>query len=192
MKFNLLPKSFYLHDPAVVSKKLLGKILVRRLNNKIISGKIVETEAYYGLSDPASRVTKRNSQNFSLKAGEAFIYNVHDSWLLNIVANKNSKPQGVLIRALEPLEGQEIMKKNRNGKDGFLLINGPGKLTQALKINKSFHGMQIYGRKSNLMIAQPSKKEPFAILSSNRIGVRNDLKRKLRFYIKENKWVSKK
>jgi len=187
---KILSKSFYLKDPAVAAKELLGKLLVRKLGNEELLGKIVETEAYYGLSDPASRVTKKAAESFSLKAGQTFIYMVHNSWLLNIVANKKDKPQGVLIRAVEPLNNLEILKKNRKGKDCFLLTNGPGKLTQAMKITKEHHGIMVYAKDSDLTIAEGTK-EHFIIISNHRIGIRNDLKRKLRFYIEGSKWVSK-
>jgi len=189
----ILPKEFYIRDSAVVAKELLGKLLIRKLNGRELIGKIVETEAYYGKNDPASRAftTPKMAEQMWQEGGKTFVYIVHNNWLLNIVTGKKGIPSAVLIRAIEPLNHHETLKKHRNGKDGFLLTNGPGKLTQAMKITKNHHNLEIYGQKSNLIIAQPSKIDPFTIASSHRIGVSKDLKRKLRFYIKDNKWVSR-
>ena len=188
----ILPKEFYMRDPAVVAKELLGKLLIRKLNSKKLIGKIVETEAYYGKNDPASRAftTPKMAEQMWDEGGKTFVYMVHNNWLLNIVTGKKGIPSAVLIRAVEPLNHHEILKKHRNGKQGYLMTNGPGKLTQAMKIDKTFHDIEVYNN-SNLTIAQSSIKDSFTITASHRIGVSNDLKRKLRFYIKDNKWVSR-
>ena len=188
-----LPKSFYLRDTAKVARGLLGKILVRKLGKRLLKAKIVETEAYYGKNDPASRAftTPKMASQMWNEGGRTFIYIVHNNWLLNIVTGKKGIPSAVLIRAVEPLNNFEMLKDHRNGKDGFLLTNGPGKLTQALRISKEHHNVKIYDKKSGLTIADENK-EHFQIVSSNRIGVKHDLKRKLRFYIKENRWISRK
>ena len=187
-------KKFYIRDPAVVAKGLLGKIIIRKLGNKLLLGKIVETEAYYGKNDPASRAftTPKMAEQMWNEGGRTFIYMVHNSWLLNVVTGKKGIPSAVLIRAVEPLNNLELLKDHRKGKDGFLLANGPGKLTQAFKITKEHHNIKVYGKKSDLIIASPPKKEHLPIIRAHRIGVSKDLKRKLRFFIKDNKWVSKK
>ena len=190
---KVLPKDFYERDPALVAKELLGKILVRRLGSEVLSGKIVETEAYYGKNDPASRAyTGRKIFNelMFLDVGKAFIYMVHANWLLNIVAHLKNDVGAVLIRAIEPLEGIEIMRKNRKVEDIRNLTSGPGKLTKALAITKEQNGIDVTEISSELTIAE-SKMESFEIGTSHRIGVKNDLPRGLRFFVKGNKFVSK-
>ena len=185
-------KSFYLQDAAKVARQLLGKILIHKLDGKILAGKIVETEAYYGKNDPASRAftTPKMAEQMWNEGGKTFVYMVHNNWLLNIVTGKKGLPSAVLIRAVEPLNNFDLLKSHRKGKDGFLLTNGPGKLTQAMKITKKHHDIAVYDKNSLLIIAD--SKDKFKIISSHRIGVSKDLKRKLRFYIKNNGWVSKK
>ena len=190
---KVLPKDFYERDPALVAKELLGKILVRRLGSEVLSGKIVETEAYYGKNDPASRAyTGRKIFNelMFLDVGKAFIYMVHANWLLNIVAHLKNDVGAVLIRAIEPLEGIEIMRKNRKVEDIRNLTSGPGKLTKALAITKEQNGIDVTEISSELIIAE-GKMESFEIGTSHRIGVKNDLPRELRFFVKGNKFVSK-
>jgi len=190
---KVLPKDFYERDPALVAKELLGKILVRRLGSEVLSGKIVETEAYYGKNDPASRAyTGRKIFNelMFLDVGKAFIYMVHANWLLNIVAHLKNDVGAVLIRAIEPLEGIEIMRKNRKVEDIRNLTSGPGKLTKALAITKEQNGIDVTEISSELTIAE-GKMESFEIETSHRIGVKNDLPRELRFFIKGSKFVSK-
>ena len=190
---KVLPKDFYERDPALVAKELLGKILVRRLGSEALSGKIVETEAYYGKNDPASRAyTGRKIFNelMFLDVGKAFIYMVHANWLLNIVAHLKNDVGAVLIRAIEPLKGIEIMRKNRKVEDIRNLTSGPGKLTKALAITKEQNGIDVTEISSELTIAE-GKMESFEIETSHRIGVKNDLPRELRFFVKGNKFVSK-
>lgn len=189
---KILNKKFYERDPAIVAKELLGKILVRKFGREKLAGKIVETEAYYGKEDPASRAhlgwPKYCVKLLYDKPGKALIYNVHNNWLFNIVAHKKGKAGAVLIRALEPLEGIEIMKNNRKELDVKRLTNGPGKLTKAFGITKELNGIYVTSKKSEIFIVD--NKEKFEICSSHRIGVTKDLKKKLRFFIKGNKFVS--
>ncbi len=186
----ILPKKFYARDAEIVAKDLLGKLLVREIGNKKLVGKIVETEAYYGLNDPASRAyTGKKNMNSVMwcDAGTIFVYMVHNNWLLNVVTGKKEDPQAVLIRAVEPIEGIEIMKKNREKEKE--LTNGPGKLTKAFAIDRSFNKKKIYKKETKLYILD--NKEEFEIGTSNRIGVSKDLEKHLRFFIRGNKYVSR-
>ena len=188
---DILDESFYSQDTAIVAKKLLGKHLVRIYKDTVVSGKIVETEAYYGENDPPSRAYKGYNNFAKLmwdKPGKIFIYMVHSNWLLNIVTMSFGVPSAVLIRAIEPLEGLDFMLKNRS-KHGKDLSNGPGKLTQAMDIDKSFNGLDATNKIGNLYVK--NSYENYEIKSSNRIGVKRDLERKLRFFISGNKYVSK-
>ncbi|RJS85951.1 DNA-3-methyladenine glycosylase [Candidatus Bathyarchaeota archaeon] len=187
-----LPKEFYIRDPETVARDLLGKRLVRRLGSEELIGIIVETEAYYGADDPASRASKGIKPHNKLmfeEPGRAFIYNVHNNWMFNIVAHEEGKVGAVLIRAIQPVKGIDIMKKNRKVHEISKLTNGPGKLTKALKIDKSLNGASVTSTSSEIYIANGDLK--FNIESSHRIGVKADLKRELRFFIKDNPFVSR-
>lgn len=134
---EVLPREFYERDPEVVAKELLGKRLIRKLDEIFLEGIIVETEAYYGLDDPASRAyhgVKNYNMPMWKEPGRAFIYNVHKYWMLNIVAHEVNQIGAVLIRAIEPTRGVEVMKRHRPVKKMLDLTNGPGKLITALKI----------------------------------------------------------
>ena len=111
-----------------------------------------------------------------MEAGTILVYGVHNNWLINFVTNDKGKAEAVLIRALEPLNF------NANTK-------GPGLLTKALKINKIFHKENICNEED---IWIENNNEKFRIIKSFRIGVKKDLKKKLRFYIKDNKYISRK
>lgn len=174
----MLQHSFYARDSAVVAKALLGKILFRELNGKILRARIVETEAYYDNSDPASRACKNGDLKETMKsrAGTILVYGVHNQWLINFVTGKKGRAEAVLLRALEPL--------NFNAN-----CRGPGLLTKALKIDKKFHKKNICN--CNELWVDDSKKK-LEIASSCRIGVKIDLPRDLRFFIKNNLFVSRK
>ena len=187
-----LPKRFYERDPEQVAEGLLGNILVRKLGAQSLSGLIVETEAYYSSEDPASRARHGKKSYNRLMWGEpglAFIYNVHKYWMLNIVAHEPNQVGAVLIRALEPVDGLNVMKRNRGIEELKELTNGPGKLTVALEIDRRLNGVPVTSWESGITIAE--NKMDFRIGRSHRIGVRKDLVRKLRFYIEGNRFVSR-
>ena len=184
----MLPKKFYNRDAATVARELLGKIIVKR-DEGIMKGRIVETEAYYGMSDPASRARK-GAKIMWEDAGISFIYMVHGNWLFNIITMPRGEPSGVLIRAVEPLEGIEKMKRNRGVENIRELTSGPGKFTKAFGIDKRYHGIKIYARNSPIYIKDG--KMDGEIVRSYRIGVKQDLPEPLRFYIKDNPFVSRK
>jgi DNA-3-methyladenine glycosylase len=185
----MLGYTFYNRDPCVVAKNLLGHILKKN----DMASRIVETEAYYGMGDPASRAfmgkTQMNKWMWN-KAGTIFIYMVHGHWLLNIITERKNLPSGVLIRAVEPLEGINIMVKNRPVEVVRNLTSGPGKLTQAYGITKNLNGQDIFKKKSEVTIWE-GPNISFDIISSHRIGVKRDVSEKLRFYIRDNPFVSK-
>ena len=172
-----LRKNFFARDAAIVARQLLGKILVRKFNKKFLKTRIVETEAYYGKRDPASRARQNGSLRAMMleKPGTLLVYGVHNNWLLNIVTGRKGKAQAVLIRAVEPLNFGADTK-------------GPGKLTAALHIGKEFHGVPL-GKE--IFICEDGKLSRNKIAKSKRIGVKQDLEKPLRFFIKGNMWVSK-
>ncbi len=189
---EILPREFFERDPEIVAKELLGKRLIRKLGKDFLEGIIVETEAYHGSNDPASRAY-HGMRNYNKpmwnEPGRAFIYNVHKYWMFNVVAHKSDQVGAVLIRAVEPTKGIEAMKQNRPVKKVFNLTNGPGKLTTALKINKGLNEVSVSSFENEIIIVDNEKK--FEIGSSHRIGVRKDLRKKLRFFVKGNKFVSR-
>jgi len=187
-----LGHDFYERDPAEVAGALLGKTLVRRLDSDRLEGVIVETEAYYGEGDPASRAFKgRKSYNEVMwgEPGRLFVYNVHRYWMLNFVAHEPGGVGGVLIRALEPTVGVERMLLNRPAVKLTDLTNGPGKLSVALAVDKSLNGGKATNEGCPVHVFH-SDSEP-EMASSHRIGVTRDLPERLRFYVKGNKFVSR-
>ncbi len=190
----ILHKQFYGRDPKIVAKELLGKKLIRKINGLFFEGMIVETEAYYGQKDPASRAyhgLKNYNRQMWGESGTAFIYNVHKYWMFNIVSHPPDKVGAVLIRAIEPLKGVESLRERRLVKNALNLLNGPGKLTESLLINKDLNGISVHLNTSQIIIAYNEIDFKFEIRSSHRIGVKKDLQRNLRFFIKGNKFISK-
>ncbi|HUS77381.1 MAG TPA: DNA-3-methyladenine glycosylase [Patescibacteria group bacterium] len=188
-----LPREFYIDDPAEVARRLLGKVVVRKLGSTLLSGRIVETEAYYGYKDPASRAFKgRKVYNSSMfeEQGRLFIYMVHSYWLLNIVAHPEGKVGAVLLRALEPLEGIPAMKVNRGVEEVRDLMRGPGRLTRALNVINDLNGLDITDVKCPLVIIDNGS-DVEKIGESHRIGVTSDLPLKLRFYVEGSRFVSR-
>lgn len=184
-------REFYNRKTDVVARDLLGKILIRRLNGELLEGKIVETEAYFGTDDPASRafhgMKKYNLAMFQTP-GHVFIYNVHKYWMLNIIAH-NDGVGGVLIRAIEPIRGLKTMLSNRHVNKIYDLTNGPGKLTLALKVDKSLNEVDVTTDSNPIYVKDNSI--DCKIQTSPRIGVTKDLPEYYRFYCVDNKFVSK-
>lgn len=190
----MLPRKFYRRNTEEVARELLGKYFVKRENSGTVGGEIVETEAYFGSDDPASRASRKKTKINKImwgKAGLSLVYMVHGNWLFNVVTEEEEIPGAVLIRALKPLEGIEIMKKRRNKNKERELTSGPGKLTQALGISKKHHGIDLINSKEIFIKKSEHTVEKSEILSSHRIGVTEDLDRELRFYIKGCKHVSR-
>lgn len=189
---KIVGKEFYKRHPTVVAKDLLGKLLVRNLNGKIISGKIVETEAYSS-DDPASHsyrgMTESNKLMFG-EVGRAYIYFTYGNhFCLNVVAKDDEPAGAVLLRAIEPVEGIELMKKFRKTDDLYNLTSGPGKLTKALDVDKRLKGVDMT-KDGELFIADTGK-EKFDIETTERIGISSAKQKKWRFIVKDNKFVSK-
>ena len=189
--FKRLGRDFYERWAVDVAKDLLGKLLIRRIDGRVLVGRIVEVEAYRGSDDPASHAyrgkTERNKIMFD-RGGLAYIYlayGIHR--LLNVTAEPPGKPAAVLIRALEPIDGIEVMMRFRGTSDLRALTSGPGRLTEALKIGLELNGLDLT-MSDELFIADDGFKD-FETGSSPRIGVRD--RRKWRFYIKGNRFVSR-
>lgn len=170
-----LPKEFYLKGKVeVIAPKLLGKLLKTRIDGELCSGKIVEVEAYCGLRDKACHAyfgkTNRNSAMFE-EGGVAYVYlcyGIHR--LFNIIVGDLDHPSGILIRAVEPVEGLDAMKKRRgHPKKLFDISNGPGKLSQALGIQLSHNGESLQG--NNIWLEENEISTKGKILAGPRIGI---------------------
>jgi DNA-3-methyladenine glycosylase len=193
---KILSRSFYARDTDLVARELLGKIIVREIDGHLLKARIVETEAYMGIADPASHayggMRVRNAPMYG-PVGHAYVYFTYGMYYcVNFVSRNLSHPAGgVLIRAVEPLEGIEFMEKNRHKHTTRGLTNGPGKLTQALAITKELNSHEVTHKGPLYVIDAPEvpKKD---IVVSKRVGISKAVDEPLRFYIKDNKWVSKK
>lgn len=185
------PKSdFFARSSDKVARDLLGYTLVK-MDRGVLKGKIVETEAYYGNEDPASRVAQNGRTDMTEimwgSPGKIFVYMVHNNWMFNFITEEKGKPGAVLIRAVEPLTGIELMKKRRE-MPFKSLTDGPGKFTQAFQIDKRFKGQFV--NDCAVQIENDQNKN-FEIERSGRIGISEGKEKQWRFYIKGNKFVSK-
>jgi DNA-3-methyladenine glycosylase len=187
-----LPREFFVRDPAFVARELLGKRLIHRIEGGSLEGVIVETEAYFGLLDPASRAFRGKKDYNRLMWGEpgrVFVYNVHRYWMFNVVAHEPGEIGAVLIRALEPTIGLDAMLRNRPVEDHEELTSGPGKLTIAFGMDKSLHGHDVTDPESEVYFVDGSLEHEIG--TSRRIGVTRDLDMDLRFFAKGNPYVSR-
>jgi len=203
MKFENLSLDFFRRDARKVAEDLLGKIVVRNYMGYKLTGRIVETEAYVGKIDKASHAYnyKKTTRTESLfkSAGIAYVYKIYGMYnCMNIVTGCEGDPQGVLIRAIEPIEGIEVMSENRFNKpftklkprEILNLTSGPGKLCIALNIDKSLNTHSILSEELSLY-ADDFK--DFKIVYSKRIGIDYAEEAKdflWRYYIEGNKYVS--
>jgi DNA-3-methyladenine glycosylase len=183
-------------DVLIIAKELLGKILVTRFNGVTTSGRIVETEAYIGLTDKAShsfggRRTPKNEHMYAA-AGTSYVYICYGMHhLFNVVTNKKEVPDAVLIRALDPLKGIDTMLERTNKKKlDYTLTRGPGNVGKSLGISKIHSGLNLL---SNRIYILDEGSAAITIASSKRIGVESAGAAALlpyRFYISGNKYVS--
>ena len=188
-------------DVVSIAKELLGKIIVTKFEGVTTSGRIVETEAYIGLTDKAShsfggKRTARNEHMYAA-AGTAYVYICYGMHhLFNVVTNEKNIPDAVLIRAVEPLQGIDTMLKRTNKKTlDNTLTKGPGNVGKALGISKDHSGLNLSGNKIFICEDKPGNYDLAGALigSSKRIGVESAGSAALlpyRFYVKGNKFVS--
>ncbi len=178
-------------DTVLLARDLIGKILVRETPEGVLSGRIVETEAY-PVGDAAGHAfpgeTMRNRALF-LSRGHAYVYLAYGvSYMLNVSSEESGVGAGVLVRALEPLEGVAAMQRNRGVQDLRDLMRGPGRLAAALDINRRLDGVDLC-RKGPLWLAQDDHALP-DIGRSVRIGLSRETDRPLRFYVRGDRFVS--
>jgi DNA-3-methyladenine glycosylase len=187
---KILPRRFYDRPATEVARDLLGKVLVHGATG----GVIAETEAYLGLSDAASHAycgrTERNKVMFG-PPGHAYVYFIYGMYeCVNVVCEREGSAGAVLIRAIEPLVGIELMKIRRpTAKRLRDIASGPGKLTIALGITRALNGADV--TKGSLLVRESRGGEPFEIEAGPRIGITKNADWPLRFTIKGSEFVSR-
>lgn len=199
-----LRREFYRRDTLIVAKELLGNLIVKNVGNDLIVAKIVEVEAYRGTIDKAAhsysgKVTDRTKIMYG-DGGFAYVYLIYGMYYcMNIVASTINNPEAILIRAVEPIDGINVMSQLRFGKDfnditkkqKINLTNGPGKLCIALNITKESNGVDMCGEDFYIL---DNEKKDFTIETSKRINIDYSEEAKdfyWRFFIKNNPYVSK-
>ena len=189
-----LPREFYLRPTRAVARDLLGCILVSKRGGAITAGRIVETEAYLGPEDPASHAAIRPVAARTLfygEGGHAYVfrsYGLHHC--LNAITGRAGRPGCVLIRALEPVGGTRAMARRRGvPADSVLLTNGPGKLAEALGVTLRDNGVDL--TRGPLAIGPPDAPREFGVGVGPRVGITRATAMPLRFWIRLNRYVSR-
>ena len=198
----IIDKEFYNRSAIDVANDLLGKVLVREVDGRILKGKIVETESYIGAIDKAchaynGRRTKRTEILYS-DCGVAYVYFIYGLYhCFNVVTNEKDVAEAVLIRAIEPLNEFDYISQVRYKKQfkelSKTLTNGPSKLCLAYLIDKDLNGDKLY--EQGKIYLEESEENDFEIVKIKRIGIDYAEEAKdflWRFYIKDNDFVSKK
>lgn len=212
---NILKEEFYARDTLTVARDLLGKILIHEVDGKLIGGKIVETEGYLGVLDKGAHAYggKQTPKVMPMygKPGTVYIYSIYGMYVcLNAITVKEGEPQGVLIRAVEPLVGLDFMSEKRSKKsyseltkkEVLNLTSGPSKLCIALGITKSLNNTMFFGGEMYIVESDSEVQSLFEvedlpngrIVESKRIGIdyAEEAKDFLnRFYYDNNPYVSK-
>ena len=191
---SILPRSFYDRDTEIVAREMLGTILECTTPHGKASGIIVETEAYVGEHDPACHaaagLTRRTAPLYE-RPGISyvyFIYGVH--WCFNAVTRAKGLPGAVLVRAIEPLTGEPLMRERRGSKvSGVNLTNGPGKLCAALGIDGSLNGVSL--QRGALVIRAGGDVSADQVVVTPRIGISKAADWPLRYLVRDNPFVSK-
>ncbi len=200
---KLLDFSYYENqDTIAIAKDLLGKVLVSRIDGVLTSGIITETEAYLAPEDQASHAKNNNktpkNETMYASGGTAYVYKcygIHD--LLNVVTGPEGQAHAILIRAIEPLDGLEIMKERRKiGKNNYVLTGGPGKVSRALGVTSRHDGISFADQESELNIYDSGNHIKLErMYSGPRVGMSVYTGKwahsPYRYYIRDNKWVSR-
>lgn len=172
-----LDRAFFERDTVEVAKDLLGRLLVRTIDGERVSGRIVETEAYSGFEDAAShaygRMTPRNAVMFG-EVGISYIYFIYGKyWMLNVIAKPRGVeyPAAILIRAVEPVEGLEIMAAQRSEREMREWTNGPARLVLALNIDPTLNGIDMTALDSPLHFEAGEPVPSTIIRTGARVGL---------------------
>lgn len=189
---DILPRDFYLQPTLEVARGLLGRLLIHETADGPTGGLIVETEAYLALDDPGCHAaigrTPRNAVMFG-SPGHVYVYRIHQVVCMNLVTAPEGVPEAVLIRALEPTIGLDLMRLRRGVEKLKDFCSGPGKLCQALGVTLSDNGRDV--TQPPLYVAESAA--PGRIVQTTRIGLREDRGADLpmRFYVADSPYVSR-
>ena len=190
---RVLPPEFYARPAVAVARDLLGRVLLSEVGGDRTAGRIVETEAYTGPEDAASHAaasigrTERNDPLFG-PPGTAYIhlnYGIH--WCLNAVTTAEGCPAGVLIRALEPTLGLDVMERRRGRPE---LTSGPARLTEALGVGPELQRHPLQRSPLRILVGGGPVAES-DVIATTRIGISRAADLELRFYERDNDWVSR-
>jgi DNA-3-methyladenine glycosylase len=191
---RVLSTSFYDRDTEIVAREMLGTILECTTDRGRASGIIVETEAYIGEDDPACHAAVGRTRRTEPLYGRPgisyvyFVYGVH--WCFNAVTRREGLPSAVLVRAIEPLDGLDLMRERRGPKVSVVnLTNGPGKLCAALGIDGKMNGLSL--QRGPLVVREGSSFNSAQIVTAKRIGITKAAEWPLRFYVRGNEFVSR-
>lgn len=191
---RLLRRSELPADTATLARFLIGKSVVRMVSDGAMVGRIVETEAY-PVGDASCHAfngkTVRNASLF-LERGHAYVYFTYGMWqMLNVSSEGEGIGAGVLIRAVEPIIGVELMAQNRPGASLRTMAAGPGRLCQAMEIGPALNGIDLC-RRGPLWLGVDVQRpgEPPEIGVSVRIGISREVERPLRFYLRGSPYLS--
>jgi len=194
---EILQRSFYERPTEQVARNLLGKVLVHRLEGHTLTGRIVEVEAYVGVHDPAAHAaagrTPRTDVLFG-SGGHAYVYLIYGMYeCLNLVAEAAGSPGCVLVRALEPLDGIDEMRRRRRVDRLEAIASGPGKLTRAMGITRAHTGVDV--TRGNLIVcsgdATGAPIKAGQIVAGPRIGITKAVDWPLRFHLAGSRFVSR-
>jgi DNA-3-methyladenine glycosylase len=190
-----LPVAFFRRPTEVVAAELLGMVVLSSMGGEVTEARIVETEAYLGYDDPASHgyLHRRSARNEALfgPPGSWYVYLSYGMhWCANLVCQRSGLASAVLLRAVEPLAGFEIMRRRRGGVVDRQLCSGPGKLTQALGITRDLDGLRMAG--SGIVVRRPDSMEVIAVSATPRIGITKATDWPLRFCLAGSPWTSRK
>ncbi|MDQ7844100.1 MAG: DNA-3-methyladenine glycosylase [Armatimonadota bacterium] len=186
-----LPRSFFARSTLQVARGLLGHLLVHETPRGRLVGRIVEVEAYRGPRDPASHAFRKTARSRIMwgTPGTAYVYfSYGNHYCLNVVTEREGTAGAVLLRALEPMEGLEIMRRRRRTADVRLLTSGPGRLTRAMGIGREHNGRDL--TRPPLYLAA-GRRGPVRIRAGPRIGIRRAVDRPWRFYLSGSPFVSR-
>jgi DNA-3-methyladenine glycosylase len=195
----IIEREFFDRPTLTVARELLGQRLVREIDGRRLSGLIVETEAYIGPHDSANHASRGRTARTEVIFGPPgrtyiyFVYGMH--YMLNLVTEPAGFPAAVLIRAVEPVEGLELMQSRRQGvKSKFDLTNGPGKLCQALAIDKTLHNWDV-SLGQRLWLERGDTLPDSLVATGSRIGIAyarpEDQRAPWRFWRRGNPFVSR-
>jgi DNA-3-methyladenine glycosylase len=190
-----LPVAFFRRPTEVVAAELIGKIVVSTVGGLLTAGRIVETEAYLGYDDPASHGYRhhRNARNEALfgRPGIWYVYLSYGMhWCANLVCQRAGLASAVLLRALEPLEGLDVMRERRGELPDRQLCSGPGRLCQALGIDRDLDGSAM--AEGPVVVLRGDRVAASAISATPRIGISKAADWPLRFHLTDSPWTSRK